>query len=255
MFTIVSVHLPTHVLLQLLAIGQADKQSTVSDLIDKALALYLAQSPETRDQPAREPEMMRGYQWKNVFLPEGTIVRSWSYGENNYARVEGDQLMHRGRSVSPNQFARSFARTFRNAWMDLSIKRPQDKNYIHANRLRRELSRQERSATEAACVPTVVPQPQPQPQPQPPQTAAIAAEAALVPALAPAAAPEPAPNHASLAGQLASLLTQTVATAAQLGASSVPHNRVAQARNVEAGAEWCLPERRKFRFRMEDIDF
>jgi hypothetical protein len=25
--------------------------------------------------------------------PEGTILRSWSYGEHNYARVEGDKIM------------------------------------------------------------------------------------------------------------------------------------------------------------------
>ncbi|NRR34105.1 hypothetical protein HSX11_28405 [Oxalobacteraceae bacterium] len=260
MFTIVSVHLHTPVLLQLLAMEQANEQNTVSSLIGKALELYLSQPPEIRDKAACQREIIHGYQWKNVFLPEGTVLRSWSYGENNYAVVEGDQLMHAGRSVSPNQFARSFARTFRNAWMDLSIKRPQDKTYIHANRLRRETARLEKAALEAACTSALTPPPQP----------ALPSQSHARPQVSPASNPAPTPadsapaptplpatpaSNASLSSQLATLLTQTVATAAQLGAANAPHNRIAQPRDGIASDEWCLPERRKFRVRLEDIDF
>jgi hypothetical protein len=44
----------------------------------------------------------RGYQWKSLFLPEGTVLRSWSYGEHNYAQVQGDHIVHKGRPLTPN---------------------------------------------------------------------------------------------------------------------------------------------------------
>ena len=75
---------------------------------------------------------------KSPYQLEGTILRSWSYGEHNYAQVVGDQIIHQGRSVSPNQFARSFARSMRNAWIDLSIRRPGERHYTIASRLRDE---------------------------------------------------------------------------------------------------------------------
>ena len=61
--------------------------------------------------PGAAPESLHGYQWKTLFLPEGTILKSWSYGENNYARAQGDQIIHNGRAVSPNQFAQHRSRT------------------------------------------------------------------------------------------------------------------------------------------------
>ena len=71
-----------------------------------------------------DPGSVRGYQWKTLFLPEGTVLRSWSYDEHNYAKVEGDQIIHRGEAVSPNQFAQSFARATRNArWRRTGIEK------------------------------------------------------------------------------------------------------------------------------------
>ena len=57
------------------------------------------------------------------------MLRSWSYGQNNYARVEGDKIIHESKAVSPNQFAQSLARTTRNAWTDRYIRRPEDKQF------------------------------------------------------------------------------------------------------------------------------
>ncbi|MFC0167336.1 hypothetical protein ACFFKC_04515 [Pseudoduganella danionis] len=108
----------------------------VSAAINTALKFWLDESVKLASEPSAARQ--RGYQWKTVFLPEGTILRSWSYGEHNYAEVIGDQIIHQGRSVSPNQFARSFARSMRNAWIDLSIRRPGEHHYTIASRLRDE---------------------------------------------------------------------------------------------------------------------
>lgn len=69
-------------------------------------------------------------------------MRTWSYGEHNYASVVGDEIIHKGKPTTPNQFALSFARTTRNAWTGLAIKRPEDKQFKtrHHARPRLELA-------------------------------------------------------------------------------------------------------------------
>jgi hypothetical protein len=153
---------------------------------------------------------LRGYQWKSLFLPDGTVLRSWSYGENNYARVEGDLIIHEGKAVSPNQFAQSFARTTRNAWTDLYIRRPEDKQFKLAYRLRQELAEQAK-----------------RPQESTPATA-------------------PATPDATVLALIAALQMQ--AQTPTLPAPVAP-------RDPTPGVGWDQPERRKFRFRLEDVAF
>ncbi|MBP1205012.1 hypothetical protein JOD97_003054 [Duganella sp. 1411] len=150
MNTTVTVQLPTDTLLQLIEkLRRRGGSQDISEAITKAIECWL--EDPARFAPGADPEDMHGYQWKSLFLPEGTVLKSWSYGENNYARVEGDQIIHDGRAVSPNQFAQSFARSTRNAWQDLFIRRPGDKTFKIACRLRDELIA---AAKPAAATPT-----------------------------------------------------------------------------------------------------
>lgn len=136
MFARLTVEVPQALLLELLEYLKTRKdQCNVDRAATDALRSWLL--AQTGKAPVG-PDM-RGYQWKMLFLPEGTCLQSWSYGEHNYARVVGDEIIHDGRSVTPNQFARSFARTQRNAWRDLYVKRPGDKNWQLASRLRKQL--------------------------------------------------------------------------------------------------------------------
>jgi hypothetical protein len=145
-------------------------------------------------------------------------LRSWSYGENNYARVEGDKIIHKGKAVSPNQFAQSFARTTRNAWTDLYIRRPEDKHFTLACRLRQERAEQAKQGTREAQ----------RDAPVMPDKTTLALIAALH-AQTLAQAPSPAP-------------------AQSIVAPSPPRERT-------PGEGWDLPERRKYRFRIEDVAF
>lgn len=161
--------------------GVQDLAAAVSAAIDGWLQLQSGSAAAT--------ESVRGYQWKTLFLPEGTVLRCWSYGGANLARVEGDRIMYAGRALSPNQFAQTFARTTRNAWTDLSVKRPADKQFRLACVLRRELAGQSLPAAQAEAV---------------------------------------SPNQLT-----------TPATS----------------RSTPPGAGWTQPERRKLRFRIEDVAF
>jgi Ni/Co efflux regulator RcnB len=81
----------------------------------------------------------RGYQWKALFLPEGTRVRMHYGGRWFYGEVTGDRLEYQGEPVSPSQMAKAVAGDGRNAWRDLWLRRPGEKNWSSAERLRRAL--------------------------------------------------------------------------------------------------------------------
>lgn len=185
MFTTVTVQLPPASLLRLVEWQRREGGAhDLSEALNSALDFWL--DAKTALPPGADPAQPRGYQWKSLFLPEGTVLRSWSYGDHNYARVEGDKIMHEGRSVSPNEFARLFARTARNAWFDLSVRRPGDKRFTMASVLRREQAKQEK-ATASTPNPVV-------PAAALPMHVATPAAAESPPAPAPVPAPEPAPR-------------------------------------------------------------
>ena len=95
------------------------------------------------DNASWKPELLsesdtRGYQWKNLFLPSGTQVRMQYKGVYFYAKVEGDEIVYDGKSISPGSLANTIAGTSRNAWRDLWIKRPADKEWKLADECRAE---------------------------------------------------------------------------------------------------------------------
>ncbi|WP_254451976.1 hypothetical protein [Duganella vulcania] len=199
-----SVQLPTDTLLKLIEkLRRRGGSQDMSEAMAQAIECWL--SDPARFEPGADLSGIHGYQWKSLFLPEGTVLKSWSYGENNYARVEGDQIIHNGHAVSPNQFAQSFARSTRNAWQDLSIRRPGDKTFKMASRLRNEL-------IAASKIPAAT------------NTPVLAAAQSLPATPAPSAAPALQPPSAP-------------------------------PRNADREPGWDLPERRRFRYRLEDVAY
>lgn len=81
----------------------------------------------------------RGYQWKELFLPQGTDLRMQYNAEVHHARVVGDTIIHQGRSVSPRQLTIAVAGDGRNAWRDLTLRLPGEKHFRPACLLRRNL--------------------------------------------------------------------------------------------------------------------
>ena len=92
-----------------------------------------------REQTASLPT--RGYQWKILFLPEGTRVRMQHDETWHSAEVMGDDLMYRGRPVSPHRLTLEVAGDGRNAWRDLWIRFPGEKNWACAAQLRARLQK------------------------------------------------------------------------------------------------------------------
>lgn len=78
----------------------------------------------------------KGYRWKQVFLPHGSMIRMKYKGQFSYAKVEGDKIIFENKEVSPSEFANTVTGTHRNAWRDLEVKRPSDTAWQLADLLR-----------------------------------------------------------------------------------------------------------------------
>ncbi len=94
-----------------------------SDIATLAIDAWLALAKG--DAPYRPA--LRGYQWKDLFLPERTEVRMRGGADYAYAAVVGDTLVYDGQAMSPSQFAGLIGGVRRSAWRDLWLRLPGSK--------------------------------------------------------------------------------------------------------------------------------
>lgn len=213
MSAITSVNLSPHTLLALLEyLRDSGAAIDPAEAVDAAVRHWLA----AMKQGAGAPDAPRGYQWKSLFLPDGTWVRMAYRGDHEYAHVEGDRLMYKGRPTTPNKFASEHTDTVRNAWYDISIRMPGEKNWKMAYQRRKELE--------------------------------LAARQQAVPAHTIASLPTQATPMSPPSAE------STSAGPPRVGGSVIPQPPVMQ-RNVESIPGWTEPERRKYRYRLEDVAF
>lgn len=103
---------------------------------EEGLRLFKLESEASAN--ANIGDTKRGYQWQQVFLPNGTDLRITYKNRNFYARVQHERIVE-GKLMyaSPSEWASKVAdNTSRNAWRDVWIKRPVDRDWTFANSLR-----------------------------------------------------------------------------------------------------------------------
>lgn len=116
---IVTLAIPANALLRLLQFSSTQAgAASASELAAVAIDEWL-----NRAQPAATPiARRRGYQWKTIFLPEGTQLRACSRsGCAAYAEVIGDAIFHEGEPVSPHQFICRCKGISRSAWTEITL--------------------------------------------------------------------------------------------------------------------------------------
>jgi len=84
-----------------------------------------------------------GYIWRyktaRVFMANGTELYADHKGQRHFAKVVNKQIIYNGTPVSPGALANKIAGgVMRNAWRDLWVKRPGDKDFILADDLRKD---------------------------------------------------------------------------------------------------------------------
>lgn len=77
-----------------------------------------------------------GYQWKHLFLPNGTLLRTVFKGRNFHSLVDGDKLLFNGIATSPSGFVNSVGGVRRNAWKVIWILLPNTTTWRAAGTLR-----------------------------------------------------------------------------------------------------------------------
>ena len=77
-----------------------------------------------------------GYQWKRLFLQDGTLLRTVFGGKNYHCVVEGDRIVYDGKTVSPSGFVNAVGGIRRNAWLCTWILFPDSKQWQLADTLR-----------------------------------------------------------------------------------------------------------------------
>lgn len=75
----------------------------------------------------------RGYQWKDLFLPEGTRLRIRHSGLAYFAQIEGDQLVYEGKPTSPSAWCALICGGVRNAWRDVWMRRDYTEPWTQAS--------------------------------------------------------------------------------------------------------------------------
>ena len=83
---------------------------------------------------------LKGYHWQSLFLPNGTKISMKYKDERYFAEVKNQNIHYENSFYSPATLARKIANdTSRNAWRDLYIKKPNEKQWILANDLRKRM--------------------------------------------------------------------------------------------------------------------
>ena len=98
-----------------------------------------------------------GFQWKQLFLPDGTLLRTVFDGRNHHCRVDGDRLLHDGVATTPSRFANAVGGIHRNAWKVIWVLFPNCTTWKPASMLRAKRRAPEKrpAKSKGAAVPTL----------------------------------------------------------------------------------------------------
>lgn len=131
--------LPTQAYSALVAyLDESGSDADPGEVAAVAIADWIERERKRAAAKVGAPGGGRGYQWKDLFLPDGTRLRMWYGTKFHYAEVRGDDLVFEGRSVSPARMANAVAGGTRNAWRDLWLLFPGETRWRLASWRRRQ---------------------------------------------------------------------------------------------------------------------
>jgi hypothetical protein len=104
--------------------------------LETAVLEWIERQKTIGDCGAQKPTV-RGYQWKQLFLPEGTLLRTVLGGSSHDAVVTGGHIIFNGNSITPSEFANCIGAQRRSAWHALWLLFPGESEWKSADALRR----------------------------------------------------------------------------------------------------------------------
>jgi hypothetical protein len=107
----------------------------IEPIIHEAIRAWL-KSPRTAKPQLRAAAAETGYQWKQLFLPEGTKLRASFGGKPYFAVVAGTEIKHEEHIISPSGFANLHGSGNRNAWKAIWLRLPGSEQWMLADTCR-----------------------------------------------------------------------------------------------------------------------
>jgi hypothetical protein len=104
---------------------------SMEPFVCEALRNYMNPAPVVQEQAAAPTES--GYQWKEVFLPEGTRLRASFDHKQYFAVVAGAEIKYGEHAISPSCFANLFGSGNRNAWKAVWLRLPGSTEWLLAD--------------------------------------------------------------------------------------------------------------------------
>lgn len=135
----INVPVPTEQFLQLVDFLREEEDTRDPVEVVKFAIQYFLDNASWKQDDLLVKRDSRGYQWKNLYLPDKTQIRMQYKGRYFYATVEGDEIFYEGAAISPGSLANKIAGSSRNAWRDLWIKKPEDKEWKLADDCRHDV--------------------------------------------------------------------------------------------------------------------
>lgn len=140
MFETIALHLnPTTRSAVLRMLHARGDGRSLNAVLEEAVQAWLLKA--ACDDPRAAQAAARGYQWKSLFLPEGTCIRFEYQRQTWHAEVRGDHIIYQGQAYSPRQLLLHVTGTVRNAWRELWIRAPGDFRWHLADTRRHILRR------------------------------------------------------------------------------------------------------------------
>lgn len=121
MINITYVPLTNDLLVRLIERYQGEYHGVIENVIESFLE-------RTEDDWDFQPPSKKGYTWDQLFLPDGTELRTKYRQELHVATIENGKVSYNGELFdSPAQVCNAMrGDTSNNAWITLEVKRPQD---------------------------------------------------------------------------------------------------------------------------------
>jgi hypothetical protein len=130
------IHLPSDVLEELGTFtGYFWPDFRLEPVIGDAIRAYMQPAPPAQQQQQQQRAAAddTGYQWKQLFLAQGTRLRASFGGTAYFAVVDGAEIKHADRAISPSGFANLHGSGNRNAWKAIWLRFPGSEQWVLAD--------------------------------------------------------------------------------------------------------------------------
>ena len=104
---------------------------SMEPFVCEALRNYMKPAPAAQPQATTPSET--GYQWKEVFLAEGTRLRASFDHKQYFAVVSGAEIKYGEYAISPSCFANLYGSGNRNAWRSVWLRFPGSTEWLLAD--------------------------------------------------------------------------------------------------------------------------